>query len=392
MIQGVLSSLVATVIAALMVYLWKAGYLQEWHDLSSEWLRVNRTQEASPLRVIPRLRRRLVRQLILDQSRSGVHYGQFGRSTSFAESAKYQRNPEDLSTKPRMYLTFWPGVVLGTRGLASRAVRLANRGVQLLFDHGCIHVHQPISTGSLPQRQTRLVSYRHTICGAYYLYLQIGWNDTTRVVLDRMLDPRNRWQNSDGGWAHSNKGVVDSDLWACAYAFRLLDAAITQCGEQITTRQSDLAKVAQANTVRFLTESWRKNKWAYGAAGAEENAVSLYIEVAEALPRYDRDLFAAVSSELETWLSPAGDLSEAYIGACHDVLPVQLRARMAYALFRGFPRRLAWSPLFEHVLHDDHRGLISSEVAFVIDLTFEYERSAKQLRSRPAFQAADGQH
>jgi hypothetical protein len=378
MIEGVLSSLAAAVIAAVVVYLWKAGYFQEWWDLTSERFRLDRTHNTSRLRVVRPLRRQLVRQLILDQSRSGVHCGQFGRSTSLAESAKYQRNPEDLSVKPRMYLTFWPGVVLGTRGLASRAVRLANRGVQQLFDDGCIHVHQPISAESLPQRQTRLVSYRHTMCGAYYLYLQLGWNSTTSVVLDRMLDPRNRWQNSDGGWAHSNKGVVESDLWACAYAFRLLDAAITQCGEHMRAQQLDLAKAAQGKTARFLTDSWKKNQWAYGGASAEENAVSLYIEVAEALPRYDRNLYTDVSSELETWLSPAGGLSDAYIGACHDVLPLQLRARMAYALFRGARERAAWSPLFEQVLLDDARGLISSELAFVIDLTFEYERSANQ--------------
>lgn len=378
MIEGVLSSLAATVVTALLVYLWRSGYLQEWRDLTSERFRIDRTPETTPLEVVPRLRRQLVRRLVLDQSRHGVHYGQFGRSTTLAESAKYQKNPEDLFVKPRMYLTFWPGIVLARRKLAPRAVRLANKGVQQLFEDGCIHVHQPISAESLPQRHTRLVSYRHTICGAYYLYLQLGWNDTTSGVLDYMLDARNRWQNPDGGWAHSNKGVVQSDLWACAYAFRLLDAAIAECGERMTARQIVLAKAAQRNTVRFLTDSWKKNKWAYGGASSEENAVSLYVEVAEALPHYERSLYAEVSSQLETWLSPARNLSDAYIRACHDVLPVQLRARMAYALFRGAREPAAWLPLFERIVADDHRGLISSELAFVIDLTFEYERSANQ--------------
>jgi len=266
MIEGVISSLVAAIVVAVVVYLRKTGYFDEWRDLVAERFHRRVPQNASPLQAIQRLRRVLVRCLVLDQSRSGVHFGQFGRSTSLGESAKYQRNPEDLSIKPRMYLTFWPGVILQAPGLAPRAVRLATRGVQQLFEDGCIYVHQPINTESLPQRQTKLISYRHTICGAYYLYVQLGWNKTTGVVLDRMLDSRNGWQNADGGWAHSNQGVVDSDLWGTAYALRLIDAAIRQCSGHISVAQLNLAKLAQQDTVRFLAQSWSNRGWAYGGA------------------------------------------------------------------------------------------------------------------------------
>jgi len=130
MIVGIFSSLLATVITVMVAYLWKAGYFHEGRDAFCDRFYRRQLQSATPLQKIPQIRRRLVRKLVRDQSRKGIHFGQFGRSASISESAKYQRNPEDLSVKPRMYLTYWPGTVLQAHNLAPRAVRLAVKGVQ----------------------------------------------------------------------------------------------------------------------------------------------------------------------------------------------------------------------------------------------------------------------
>ena len=106
-----------------------------------------------------------------------------------------------------------------------------------------------------------------------------------------------------------------------------------------------------------------------GGASSEENAVSLFIEVAESLHRHDVVFHGAVKAHIRTWLSPSGYLSENYIKTCHDLSLAQLYARMSYALFRGREEKVAWGPLFERVVSHGGEGLISAEMAFVIYAT-----------------------
>lgn len=371
MIEGVVSSVLATMLVAAVAYLYRHGYLAEWWYVVSEWFPGHVVDSREPQLSVGKFRRSLIRRLVHDQSRTRIHRGQFGKSTSLAEITKYQKNPEELASKPRMYLTFWPTVILKSRDLAPRAVRLAVEGVRQLYENNRIAVRQAISREMLPQKQPTMVSYRHTMCGALFLYHQLGWNTTSSAVVDLMLDERNAWQNADGGWAHSDRDVVESDLWGSVYALRLLDLVLQNTNSFSYIAQKR-AGDALAATLRYLTQAWQASRWSYGGAASEENAVLLFIDAAESLRQHDSALHEQVKSHIRSWLSPSGDLSDTYLKACHGVSAGQLYARMAYALFRGQENSSVWGRLFERVVRDGGDVLVSSEMAFMIDLSYEY--------------------
>jgi hypothetical protein len=268
-----------------------------------------------------------------------------------------------------MYLTFWPVVVLSSHALAPAAVRRAVKGVKKLFVGNQILVAQSVSREMMPYENPVLVSCRHTMCGALLLQRDQPQNRITRSVLNLMLDKRNGWQNPDGGWAHSNHGVTSSDLWGSAYALSLLDAAFT--GEFLGEDVQELVREAIERTLSYLEAEWKENRWQYGKATFQENVVLVAVEIAPLLARWRPTLHRAVSEQLLEWLGPGGDIAETYFATVPDVPRVRLCSRMAYALFRAGVEKQAWLPLFEAIGESNLDPLISAELAFVLDLSFE---------------------
>ncbi len=273
-----------------------------------------------------------------------------------------------------MYLTYWPGVILKARQICPFALCYSIKGVSRLYERNCIHVtvefpDKPPPAG--PVART-MVSYRHSMCGALFLYQQIGWNQISRKVVDMMIDPQNPWQNTDGGWAHRDTDGNESDLWGSAYALRLLECVL-QSEDSFFESERKCAEDAFTSTQGYLRSAWRTEKWRYGRARSEENAVNLFIDVAKVLGRHDSSLQHDVITWLHSCLSPSGDLSEQYLVAFRnsDIDSPRLSARMAYALFRvGEPN---WTKLFETVISSRGESLNSAEMAFMIDLTYEFQ-------------------
>lgn len=371
MIEGIISSIIATILVAVGVFLYRKGYFLEWYDLLLRKLSTSVNVREIDNKRLNRIRKLLIRKLISDQTRKGIHYGQFGKSAANLESAKYQGNPENLAIKPRIYLTFWPGVILKKHNLAPRALHLAIKGIQKLYHNNRITVSQSLSSGMLPDKQPVMISYRHTMCGALFLYYHLSWNSVTRGVVDLMIDRRNKWQNSDGGWAHSDREVIESDLWGSVYAIQLLQILNQSEGVYSAILRKD-AEQALKDTLEYFKNEWVTSKWTYGGACAEENAVNLFIDIAPILKIYDLDLYTEVLNHLLNWLSPAYDLSEAYIAICSGIPKPRLCARMAYALYKAGQSKVIWIPLFKNAISDNLDDFISTEIAFLIDLCYEY--------------------
>jgi hypothetical protein len=82
MLEGVIASLLAAVIIAVMAFLYRHGYFREWLDVASARLGLPSDGQERRPSSIHHFRREIVRMLLKDQSRSGAHRGQFGRSST----------------------------------------------------------------------------------------------------------------------------------------------------------------------------------------------------------------------------------------------------------------------------------------------------------------------
>jgi hypothetical protein len=219
---GVVSSVLATCIIAGIVYPFKKGVLQDWYERCASWMSPPEFLEALPIETLGSIRTKLTRQLRADQSRSGWHYGQFGRITGIGEEFRFQTGSENLRIKPRVYLTVWPALILAKHHMLPRCVAFAVRGIKRLLVDSRVHVFQSAGAKMSPHAQPEMISYRHTMCAALLLYSFQGLGAVVRDVLSAMLDPLAKWHNSDGGWAqcdkehtaeksgHASKGLVQA--------------------------------------------------------------------------------------------------------------------------------------------------------------------------------------
>ena len=171
MIEGVIASLVAAGIAAVMAFLYRRGHLHVLIDEAMFHIAPSGIREQ---RLFPKettaLQAHLVRWLLRDQSRFGDHRGQYGKSCDTLHLGKHQAKGfrVNLNLKPRMYLTYWPVVILHNHGLAPMSVRLAINGVAKLFTDGRIPLYTSEPESS-PTRREQKWSHRHTMAGAHLL-------------------------------------------------------------------------------------------------------------------------------------------------------------------------------------------------------------------------------
>ena len=334
-----------------------------------------------------KLQRKLRRRILASQTLSGRQKGQFGKSIEAAEDRRWQlvgAAREDMSTKPRMYLTLWPVIVLRRRGLARARSSLAATGIRRTFQDNKVLVAQASVPNMSPMDPTaRIVSYRHTMAGALILQEYGKWNRTTRAVIDAMLDPKNAWGTENawgtpsGGW-FAAEGAKDVDLWASAYAAKLLVRVVSCPGPAgFSPRERSEAERKLDATLSFLNCEWTKKQWAYGKLKSEESAVVMFIEVFPVLCKRDpRLLDLCLSHFRKEWLTPTGNLSDEYLKRLKNdpVLGKQLLVRMAYAFYLAGDARI-WRGMFDSASRGNLDGLQSAELAFLLDMSWEMTES-----------------
>jgi hypothetical protein len=373
---GVAGSLMAAIIGGASVYLYRVGFLSEccqpllaiFHPTS----KVFPDHQNSSQKIRGILLRRLRRgQTLWPWS---LHYGQFGKGIP-SRTGRFQGTQEPADVKPRMYLTSWPGIIMARRNVSIRNVVWATKGVlRLLARHGDnrVHVLQSVGPDEAPTGEPRVISFRHTICGAWFVYSVQGWNPITREIVDSMLDQHNDWQNKDGGWALcDHEHYRASDLWASAYAAEMLDKALSE--GVLAEAQQSLARDALTRTLQYFKETWQNNRWALRKSQSEENAVYTLVELAPFLRTHDRLFLQEIVRHVGTWLSPAGYLSHQYVSKLlvnPDLSSSALNARMSYALYRAGEKASVWEPLYRQAVKTLDERLNSADLAFLLDLTF----------------------
>jgi hypothetical protein len=383
---GVVGSLIAAIIGGASVYLYRVGFLSECYQfLQVSFVRSNSFpgRQNSSLKIREILLRHLHRgQTLWPWSN---HYGQFGKGIP-SRTGRFTGTQEPAAVKPRMYLTSWPGIVMARRKVSLRNVVRATKGViKLLGRHGDnrVHVLQSIGPNEPPTHEPRVISFRHTICGAWFLYSVQGWNPITREIIDSMLDVHNDWQNKDGGWAlcdHENYRA--SDLWASAYAAEILDKALSE--NVLPKAQQSLARDALTRTLHYFKDSWQNNRWALRKSQSEENAIYILVEIAPLLRTHDSLFLQEILRHIGTWLSPAGYLSHQYVSKLlvnPDLSASALYARMGYALYRAGEKAGVWEPLYREAVKTLDNRLNSADLAFLLDLTFVVSDSLSPERS-----------
>jgi hypothetical protein len=103
----------------------------------------------------------------------------------------------------------------------------------------------------------------------------------------------------------------------------------------------------------------------------------MFIDLAPMLSRYSPLLATKCTTEMKEWLSPAGDLSKSYLATLEaQTTPIyagQAYARMAYAFYLAKDNSVDWRPWFEKAARSSAQQLFSSELAFLLDITFQYK-------------------
>jgi hypothetical protein len=374
----VIAALIGTIISSIFVYMYKVGFLSECYQHLLAYVFRSEPPPFSHRQISSQK----IRAMLLSRLRRGqtlwpwsIHYGQFGRGASPLETGRFLGAKEALSVKPRMYLTSWPALVMARRRVSLPNVKWATKGILrllVLYGDNRVHVSQSVGIGRSPTDEPRMISLRHTMCGAWFLYSVQGWNPISREIVDSMIDVRNGWQNEDGGWALCDHEYRESDLWASAYAAELLDKALSESA--LAGAQQALAHDALTRTLGYFKISWQKNRWALKASQSEENSVTMLAELAPLLLVRDKPFVQEIVGLIKTWLSPAGYLSRHYLSKfliTPDVSTSALFARMSYALHRAGEGASLWEPLYREAIKTLDDRLNSTDLAFLLDLTYE---------------------
>lgn len=380
--QGILASIIAAAFVGLVVAAYRSPHFRMLLDSLFIALRLSITRR--PGGVPPTLldlRKRIIRLLVADQSLRGIHRGQFGKATPVSESKLWQipnaGKAENIRIKPRMYLTYWPILIMHRHGVAPRSVSLARLSIESLFSNNRIRVAQSAAPNMAPDRDPMLISYRHTMAAALILSSFEAWNSITRSVLDAMLDPRNDWQETNGGWRQVSADFYAADVWASAYAAQLL-AVCLKTNSPFSKAEKTRAQELLVSTLSFLEEQWNSTAWAFGELTSEEVSVPLYVELVKILKRWKPSMANDCLKVFSSWLSSGGDLSDTYKANVNHIPAERLYARMAYAHFLGQNDSSIWKILFERLAQGDLSHLNSAELSFVLDISYSYSDDASK--------------
>jgi hypothetical protein len=314
-------------------------------------------------RVLTHVADDILSQLLMQQTKQGLHAGQFGDHPD--QSASWQPGHENISRKPRLYMTLWPCRILRRHNLGSEALSFAVQGVCAIFEGGVILGDE--DSVPIPNQRSRFISYRHSICGALLLLEQVGWNKISEGILAKMLDRGSGWRAKDRGWAHSDALPGESDLYSSLYAIQLLE----RVHRSIDTHP-DLADAVVRpleTTLDYLEETWERTGWAYGRLTSEESFPLAFAEVAEVLRERRPALFERVRDELLLYRNPVGTLEHEYRRRADQRVSEQSHlARFAYATFLALEPGSVWRGFGQRALAGELAGLTSAELAWLLDL------------------------
>ncbi|MCX5792458.1 MAG: hypothetical protein NTY45_09665 [Elusimicrobia bacterium] len=380
MIETIIVGLITSALWGLLVTIYQSGHLHvlletRYCFLASSWKR-----DAGPLSAdTTALQKRLVRYLLRGQSWFGQHRGEYGKSRNAVDSGKWQTkgSRETLDLKPRMYLTYWPAIILHKHGLVPISIARARAGVRGLFSEDRIPMFTSAPDSS-PTSHEMKWNYRHTMAAAHMLADEDPTNLITRAVVDLMLDGNNGWQHTAGGWWQTSEKRGEPDLWASVYAAKLLGSVISGSITNVPQKALNLAKFSMLTTFKYLEAEWNVHTWGIpDKLLAEENLVSMYIDLASLLPRYSHRLQVKCLATMKGFLSPTtDDLSQLYLKSLkrQNVHSEQAYARMAYALHLANDDSYNWGSLFVRAMKGNLNRLYSSELAFLLDLSFSCEK------------------
>jgi hypothetical protein len=369
-IQNALGGIIATAVIALCTYLWSAKF----RTFIRRRLRGNH---------FTRSKKYIISEVLLfleeDQDTSGVHKGQFGRSASAADEAKYQTGNERLDIKPRLYLTGWPVFVLTKHRFAKRSVRnmlaAALEGVRALVDSGWVRVGMGASQFTSPLEPNTEISYRHTIRAAQILQALEGDLSLIRSVLGHMLDSACDMQTNDGGWrqcdGRHNEHHRREDLWASAYAVGFLFRCASDA-TRLDVSKSVLSSIQNAleRTMAWLTQQWHANKWQYGGASSEENQTLVFHECSEAFNTYDAGFSRTFIAGCDAWLDPIGHPKPSHLAKCGNEYSGAIRLCYAYFVARSVSTSVEsqFATLFDWLRGQRFGRCNSAEAAMLLDM------------------------
>jgi hypothetical protein len=378
MIEKLIITLIVAGITASIKVLDRKGYVQVLINQARFHIAPPKIHNQKLLtKEITKLQAVLIRKLVSDQNNFGNHRGQYGKSFDAISSEKYQTETsgENLKLKPRMYLTYWPVMIMNKHRVAHKSVAYAFAGIERLFIDGRIPL---FSSGPelSPIRREQKWNYRHSLAGAHILAIYQHNNSTTRSVVGQMLDKNKPWQDISGGWWQTSEKTGKPDIWASAYALKLLDFVSTNQISAFTGETSSI-KQATEQTISFLETDWERQHWGDpGRLLTEETLVLMFIELSPILSRYSSELKIKCISAMKEWLNPAGNLSNAYLAKLaaepNPIFQEQAYVRMAYACYLAKDNSLDWRPLFEKAVRSPLNHLYSTDWAFLLDLSFVY--------------------
>lgn len=225
----------------------------------------------------------LLQWLRRDQSRRGLHFGEFGRQAQIQEESRFQDRPTDFAAKPRLYLTGWPCFILHELGMGERSLEFAITGITRLLASGPIQARATVPAH--PEFVPTVASFRHTFRAVQILYRLQPSNDIVVDLIGQMVDPHKKWQHADGGWPQFESDRR-SDLWATTYAVALLHRASQNCDPLFKGTKREIAALIENGTA-FLQDEWHRNKWKYAKASAAHNAIQICHELSDCLKSRD---------------------------------------------------------------------------------------------------------
>lgn len=321
----------------------------------------------------------LVSFLQKDQDKKGFHKGQFGKGQRTEEEKRYQTSNEKLDTKPRLYLTGRPTVVLKKMKSTWQILRmlvLVKQGLYDLLKSGSIKVGVGATQFTIPYEsssQGAIISYRHTIKAVQILLQLDEFTQIVKDVIGRMIDSTNSMQDNSGGWKQCDKNFTEPDMWGSSYALGFLNLVILKSSELgLNIQQIEKIEKAIQNTIGWFINEWRLNYWTYGKVPKEENVPILFCEISDVLIKYNLDFTNEVLGFLKDYLDPLGNPSTEYINKLKLVGECAVSTRLAYCFFLA--RELndeydkLWKTLFAHSLLKKDFGFNSVEAAMLLDM------------------------
>lgn len=321
----------------------------------------------------------LISYLYRDLDIKGFHKGQFGKGQRKDEEKRYQTSSEKLDTKPRLYLTCRPSMVLYSIPQNWRTERMlffVKKGIYELMKNGWVRVGAGASIFTVPtasSTQGSIVSYRHTIKAVQILLELDDFSQIVKDVLGHMIDPSSNMQNEDGGWKQCDAVFVASDMWGSAYAMEFLTTAIDKAEKlKLSADQINSIEEKLLLTLEWFKREWKTSKWSYGKVPKEENAPILFPEISKTLLKYDLALVHEFLAFIKNYLDPLRTPKIDYLNKLKIVGECAASARLSYCFYLARDYNVeyenTWKPLFNYAFERKHFGYNSVDAAMLLDI------------------------